>query len=137
MLIHIVVVVASFYFGRFTKMQYWSIILQHNLCLFIRILYMTIQPARQRHSPKQCKRTYDSKIDNAIYNHLSRSESLGSTEMKSKLEGSLGRKISYDTYSTHIKSHICHYYQFIWNRITSKSYFIEFLILRPAKYPQQ
>jgi len=65
---------------------------------------MTIQPSRQRHSPKQCKRTYDNKIDDAIYNYLSRSESLGSTEMKSKLEGSLGRKISYDTYSAHIKT---------------------------------
>jgi hypothetical protein len=65
---------------------------------------MTIQASRQRHSPKQCKRTYDNKIDNAIYNYLSRSESLGSTEMKSKLEGSLGRKISYDTYSAHIKT---------------------------------
>ncbi|MFZ0511543.1 MAG: hypothetical protein WAM14_08050, partial [Candidatus Nitrosopolaris sp.] len=62
-----------------------------------------MQPSGQKHPRKQSKREYDNKIDSAICDCLSRSESLGSNEMKLEIEKSLGRKISYDTYSAHIK----------------------------------
>jgi hypothetical protein len=52
---------------------------------------------------KRVKHSYDSKIDAIIYDLLTKNESLGSNEMKSKTEKILGRKIYTETYSRHAK----------------------------------
>jgi hypothetical protein len=64
---------------------------------------MTVQVSRPKSTHKKTKRQYDNKIDIIIYDLLTKTESLGSNEMKSKIEESLGRKISFDTYSIHAK----------------------------------